>query len=324
MEIKDYKEQGIKKVMSETRRSPNESYPLNAKFPKNLMIELTNACTLKCVMCYNRFMKREKGFMSEETYRKVLNQAKEIGIEMIGLYTTGESFLHPKIYEFIRLAKDMGFKYVYITSNGTLLNEENIQKILNSGLDSIKFSIDAGSKEVYEKLRVGGDFNKLYKDLKLLRKIRDERCSDLKIYASFVITNKNVNELKKFKEVWKGIIDEVSIGFVGNQSNLQSKEFNELAIDIVKEKMRGKEVGYCNLLWNRIIVMYDGKFTICSEDFEADLTYGDINKEPMKEAWNNDKMKAYRNMFKTKDFKLSPRCKTCHENIDGSEFLEAL
>lgn len=288
----------------------DKKYPLNAPFPKNLMIEITNACNLKCSMCYNRLMKRKKGFMDSNTFKLILKNAKEIGIEMVGLYTTGEAFLHPQIFDFIKLARKNGFEYVYLTTNGNLLNEKKIKDILKSGLNSIKFSIDGTSKESYEKIRIGGNFNTLYDNIRMLKKMRDEMKSKLKIYASFVLTNENYHELRGFKKFWKKFVDEVMIVIISNQSNLQTNEFNRFIPKELKDKMvKGRD--YCNLLWNRIIVTYDGKFTICPEDFEAELVYGDIYEESMKDAWNNEKMKAYRSMWKTKNFSLSPRCLTC-------------
>lgn len=312
---------GINYVAKEASAVEDKKYPLEASYPKNLMIELTNACNLRCTMCYNRLMKRKKGFMDGETYKLILENAKEIGIEMIGLYTTGESLLHPRIFDYIKLAKDMGFRYVYLTTNGNLLNEEKIKKIFESGLDSIKFSIDGTSKESYEKIRVGGTFEILYGNIKMLREMRDKLGSKLKIYASFVLTNENSHELKEFKNFWKGLIDEVMVAVVGNQANLQEKEFNKFIPGELKDKIV-KARDYCNLLWNRIIMTYDGKFTICSEDFEADLVYGDIHNESMKDAWNNDKMKAYRTMWKTRDFHMSPRCVTCTSDIEQAEALK--
>lgn len=301
----------------------DKNYPLKARYPHNLMIEVTNACNLRCLMCYNRKMKRKKGYMKLQTYKKVLDQAKEINIEMIGLYTTGESFLHPKIFDFIKMAKNKGFKYVYITTNGILLDKEKIEKIFASGLDSIKFSIDAASKKSYEQLKPGASFDCLYKNIKLLREMRDRKKSKLKIYASFVLTNKNYRELKNFRSFWKNIIDEVLISVVGNQSNLQKKEFNNLIPKNIKKKMIAKK-RYCNLLWNRIVVTYDGKLTICPEDFEAELIYGDIHKQTLKKAWNNQRMKQFRKMFKTENFKLSPRCNRCNSDIDQTAIWKEL
>lgn len=319
----DY-QRGIKYMKMVCDQAPAKSHPLRAKYPKNLMVEVTNACNLKCIMCDNRKMKRKRGFMNLDTYKLVLENAKKIGIEMVGLYTTGESFLHPKILDFIKLAKEMGFEYVYMTTNGIPLNEEKISKILKYGLDSIKFSIDAVTKETYEKLRPGGNFDVLYKNVKTLRKMRARKNSKLKIYASFVLTNENYQELKKFKEFWKGLVDEVIIYVASNQSSHQTKEFDELVPENLKNMIIKSEEKYCNRLWNRIIVTYDGKFTICPEDFEAEMLYGDIHKESMEEAWNSEKMKKFRAMFKTRNFDLSPRCKTCTTYLTDSVVIEGL
>ena len=155
----------------------------------------------------------------------------------------------------------------------------------------------------------------------MLREMRDKLKSKLKIYASFVLVNDNYHELKKFKEFWKGLIDEIMVVVVGNQSNLQAKEFNELIPGHLKNKIV-KTRDHCNLLWNRIITTYDGKFTLCSEDFEGELIYGDIHNESMKDAWNNEKMKKFRSMWKTRDFSLSPRCVTCTSDIEQAEALK--
>ena len=315
-------DRGINHMIEQFHKT-EEGSSLTVDFPKNLMIEITNACNLRCVMCYNRLMKRKKGFMDEETFQLVLNNAKKIGIEMIGLYTTGEPFLHPKIYDIIKLAKRMGFRYVYITSNGVLLDKDRIDRIFESGLDSIKFSIDAASRETYDKLRPGGDFDRVFSNVKMLRERRDKLNSKLRIFASFVVTNKNQEELEQFRELCKDLIDEVSIAFVSNQSGLQKEEFQDLVINNVENRMvRTKNI--CPLLWDRIIVTYDGKYTICSEDFEGALIYGDIHDEPMKDAWNNDKIRAYRKMFQNEDFNLSPRCKDCGSNLNDAEIMETL
>ena len=319
----DY-EQGIKYMKMMCDQAPERSHPLYVKYPKNLMVELTNMCNLRCIMCDNRKMKRKRGFMTLDTYMRVLKNAKEIGIEMVGLYTTGESLLHPQIFDFIRMAKKWGFKYVYLTTNGIPLNKEKIDKLIKSGLDSIKFSIDAATKKTYEKLRPPGNFDKLYENVKMLREMRDRKKSKLKIYSSFILTNENSRELKKFKEFWKDMIDEVIVCIVTNQSSHQKKEFEKLVPKNVKALITGRKGEYCNRLWNRIIVTYDGKYTICPEDFEAELVYGDIRKEPMKKAWNNKKMKNFRRMFKTKNFDLSARCRTCNTYLTDSMVIEGL
>ena len=80
----------------------DKNHPLEVKIPNNIMIEVTNLCNLKCQMCYNQRMKRKKGFMLFSLFKKIVDQAVDLSIENMGLYTTGESFLHPEIFKFIK------------------------------------------------------------------------------------------------------------------------------------------------------------------------------------------------------------------------------
>ena len=67
----------------------------------------------------------------------------------------------------------------------------------------------------------------------------------------------------------------------------------------------------CGLLWNRFIVTYDGKLTICCIDFEAKMIYGQINKNSLKTCWNNALMRKFRKIHKDNNFKLLPMCLQC-------------
>jgi radical SAM protein with 4Fe4S-binding SPASM domain len=290
----------ISKKMAEMSEV-NSNYPAVAQYPDNVMIEVTNACNLQCTMCYHKHMKRKIGFMSADLYKRIIDEIKEIGIKNVGLYTVGEAFLHPKIFEFIKYAKAVGIEYVYITTNGIPLNEENIKKIVDSGLDSIKFSIDASSKETYERVRVGASWEKLIKNIKMLREIRDKSNSKLRIFASFVVTEGNYKDLLDYKSMFEGIIDETLFSFVENQGG-HVKEYT---------KKTSKEFIPCKLLWNRFIITYDGKLTICCMDFESRLTYGNLSENTLKECWNNQSIQKLRSLHKEGKQEKIPLCGEC-------------
>jgi radical SAM protein with 4Fe4S-binding SPASM domain len=313
------------KVMS----SAVKGYPLEVKIPNNIMIEVTNICNLKCKMCYNQRMKRKKGLMSFSLFKKIVDQAHELNIENIGLYTTGESFLHPRIFEFIKYAKDKGIKYVYITTNGQALNDEKINKIIESRLDSIKFSIDAGNKEKYETLKINASWEKLIDNITKLRKMRDNKKSNLRIFASFIIMEDNFNDLIEYKNIFSNLIDETNFSLIGNQGtqvNVNSLYPKNIISNIHNYILPKKKWHPCNLLWNRLIVTYEGYLTICCIDFENKLIYGDLNQESLKESWNNKKIKKFREIHKLKQFEELPLCFNCdaikkNTNINVNEIL---
>ena len=130
-----------------------------ASFPKILMLELTNACNLKCIMCTNPVMKRRIGTMPLRVATQAIEEASAMGIQEVGQFTTGEPLLYKKLPEVIKKVKDHGL-YCYMTSNGLLLNHSKSKVLCESGLDSLKISVDGTNKEEYERIRLGGNFNK--------------------------------------------------------------------------------------------------------------------------------------------------------------------
>ena len=56
------------------------------------------------------------------------------------------------------------------------------------------------------------------------------------------------------------------------------------------------------------MVSYDGKVSLCCDDFAAELELGDLNNMTIKEVFNSKKMKEIRNQFYTQKLDL---CKEC-------------
>jgi radical SAM protein with 4Fe4S-binding SPASM domain len=293
----------------------DSDFPLVAEIPNNIMIEVTNACNLSCKMCYHKDMKRKIGFMTENLFRKVIDQAVELGISNVGLYTVGESFLHPNIFDFIKIAKEKGVPYVYITTNGLALEGDRIERIFESGLDSIKFSIDAASAETYEDMKVGGKWSQLIENIKRLRKMRDRKKSKLRIFGSFIVTKENYSDLLKYNAFFGDLVDETLASFIVNQGS--QVDSDSLTPKVVAEKMDKlilpREKWHpCSLLWNRFVVNYDGKLTICCQDFDAKLVYGDLNNNTLKECWNNNKIQNLRKTHREGGFSTMPLCCDCY------------
>ena len=121
-------------------------------------------------------------------YKKFIQDSTKLGLEEVGLYTTGEPFLTKNIHEYIRIAKDAGVKYVYITTNGSLATEDKLVKAITAGLDSIKFSVNAGSRETYKLTHGSDDFDKVIENIMFVSNYRKSNNIDLKLMVSCVVT----------------------------------------------------------------------------------------------------------------------------------------
>ena len=96
-------------------------YFLEPPFPKtNFLMELSNVCNHACIFCTHQKMQRKVGRMNQALGFDILRQAYELGTREVGFYATGEPFLIPELPAYIQKAKELGYTYVYLTSNGAM------------------------------------------------------------------------------------------------------------------------------------------------------------------------------------------------------------
>ncbi len=133
-------------------------------------IELAAICDLACPHCYREYIVTPDKIMKEDLFKKIIKQVEDLRIPSIKLNWRGEPLLHPKIFDFINLAKKARVLEVSINTNATTLDEKKAEKLINSGLDQIIFSFDGGTEKTYEKMRPGrfkdNKFSEVYRNIK--------------------------------------------------------------------------------------------------------------------------------------------------------------
>jgi radical SAM protein with 4Fe4S-binding SPASM domain len=265
------------------------SIDLQRPTPTTTNIELTNACDLRCTMC--RRGKRPEGFIDVGLVAGFVPEARALGVKQAGLHTVGESILHPDMGEVIRICKVHGL-YTYIDVNGNSLNEEKAAVLVDSGLDSIKFSIDAADDELYAAIRRGGNFSRVYENLATLRRIRDAQKSPMRIYSLFIIMQENQHQRELFKEKMQGLVDEIQYTVVvRSTANMSMPHYLKSKIsqfDVPNES------GICTNLFNRIVLAWTGDVTLCCTDFDLDLKIGTFRKGNLRSLWEGERATAFR------------------------------
>jgi len=109
--------------------------------PHFAQIEITNICNLTCEKCVRNHIKGLK--FEHIAYDKFINIVDRLaGVHTIGLTGFGEPLTYPKIFDAIRYCKERGFE-VQFTSNGLLLSDEKIKKLIESDIDIVSFSVDS-------------------------------------------------------------------------------------------------------------------------------------------------------------------------------------
>lgn len=275
------------------KENREELYCLEPPFPyTNFLIETSNACNHKCIFCAHQKMKRKIGKIDEEFVYDILQQAYELGTREVGFYATGEPFLVPELPKYIKKAKDIGYTYVYLTSNGSVATEEKIREVIDAGLDSIKFSINAPERKMYEFIHGKDDFDKVMRNLLYLYEYRELSGKKYKIFVTGILTRYTEHMKDLYQEVFGEIVDEIVFKNVYNQGGYMPEIDTLLKCSNDKEEYRR-----CNLPFDAISVTYEGYLSIENADFENMLVVADLNKVSLKEGWYGEKMKSIRQMF---------------------------
>lgn len=287
-------------------------YTLMPPFPTtNFLLELSNACNHECIFCAHQKMQRKVGRMKPEMVESVLRQAYELGTREVGFYATGEPFLVKELPQYIKLAKEIGYTYTYLTSNGSLATPEKIRAVIEAGLDSIKFSINAPEREMYKFIHGKDDFDKVVEHLNYLHQYREECGRHFKLFVTGILTRFTENMKDMYFEKFGHLVDEIVFKTVYNQGGYMPEIEYLLKCESDHETYRR-----CNLPFDAICVTNEGYLSVENADYENMLIVADLNKVSLKEGWYGEKMQEIRRKF-IQDKLEGTICECCVHHNDA-------
>lgn len=149
---------------------------------------LIRRCNLTCKHCYSISADIDfPGELSTEEIFTVMDDLKQFRVPAL-ILSGGEPLLRPDIFEIAGRAKKMGF-YVGLSSNGTLINHDNIDQIVATGFDYVGVSLD-GIGATHDKFRrKDGAFDASMKGIHLCRE------NGIRVGLRFTMTQDNCHEL---------------------------------------------------------------------------------------------------------------------------------
>ena len=289
----------MKPLEERKRQATLGKYKEVPEFPKEIFLDLTSFCNHACVFCANPLIKN-KTTMSEEMVQRVLLEAYDCGVTDLGLYATGESFLVRNLADYVASAKRIGYRYLFITTNGALATPERVKPVIDAGLDSIKFSISAGCRETYKEIQGRDDFDLVLENLRWISSYRDEKNIDLNLYVTMVYTEKTKPEVEMLKELVTPFIDEWDPHELTNQCG-NMPENNDIG-NIVAENPRGRgRRRVCYQPFKGFTITPEGTVSACVIDYSRDLIVGDLKTSTLSEIWSGETYREFRRRHLTRN-----------------------
>lgn len=269
--------------------------------PLEVGIEVINVCNLRCLMCpYGMSVAkktRSKRKMSWGLYRKIIDEIAP-WVELVYLHGLGEPLIHPQIFKFINYAKEKGVG-VGISTNAMLLDRKRAEDLLDSGIDYVILAMDGATKKTYEKIRRGGDFEKVEKNIEDFLRIKRKRKNSPFVVFQFITMAENEKEVELFVKKWKGKGADVV--------RIKPK----IALKKSDKKKRKRGIPFCFHIFRQLNIYSDGKVVPCCEDVLGEYTLGNVKDESLKSLWNSEKMELLRKkIFQGKSQEIDI-CRTC-------------
>ena len=304
--------------------------------PEKVMISPTDYCNLKCKTCW-RLSKDEKyDELTLDQMDSMLKECAELGVRVVDFTGGGEPFLRKDMFEILGLAKKYGF-FCTLTTNGTLLDEETIDKHFKSMPDDICFSLDGHTAEINDSIRGEGAYGKAKESIRALGRVKKRHSSETPTpRISTVITKRNYRYLDKIvelaaelgvkamnfsvliewdtnKELWTKDVDENEVrnalerasdacARLGIRSNVRSIINHGLS-----EHDHPK---FCFAPWDMVFINASGDaMACCTLASLYENLLGNVKEGGLKKIWFGEKMEKFRDGIRNGAFQKD--CRKC-------------
>ena len=267
--------------------------------PKSVKIELTAHCDFECSFCASHTRARRKSDMSRDFFERIVRQMRGLGVDQLGVFYLGESFLCDWLPDAIRYAKrTCGYPYVFLTTNGRLATSDRVRACMLAGLDSLKFSLNFSSPRQFHAATQldAKEYHVVISNLKDACWIRDfieydtgHRCG---IYASSLCYDDN--QRRRMRNIVQKILP-----FVDEHYYLPLYGYTGLpcgdADDAARERAGAlRKAPPCWSLFTEAHITSDGHLSACCFDHGSRFHMGDLNRVSFLEAWHSTQFQALR------------------------------
>ena len=283
-----------------------EIYPVKkivSEYPPVVQIEPTSICNYRCVFCYqcdDRLSDKRNGHMGVMDiglFKEIIDELSG-KVEGITLASRGEPTVNKS---FSAMLGYMGGKFLAgkINTNASLLDEDLCHAILSADLQTLVFSADAAADPLYSTLRVGGNLDKVVRNVERFNEIRERHYPDSRLITrvSGVRYNdqQNMDDMMGF---WKRFVDQVAFVDYNPWENVYDAE------------KKGVDKP-CSDLWRRLFVWWDGRVCPCDVDYLTTLLDDRYPEHSISDIWNGQTYLALRESHLSNKRQSIEPCSRC-------------
>jgi len=323
-------------------------FPRLAPYPRYIEMEVITVCNRKCILCEHTYWNEENRHLSFEEFKHIVDQFPKL--KWTNLTGEGSAFLNRDYIKMIRYLKEKDIP-VYLVDHLDSIDKETARELVEIGVDGIYVSIDGATKETYEKIKVGCNFDRMVQNLNYFLELKKEMKSPIPVFCFRLVVNTlNVHEMPQFIELVSSFGNRELLGagsYVDFAGLLDFPEIKHLKVDNVPQeilkatiaKMREHDVHVvfahtevqklpplesC-LCWMEPYIMMRGYVVPCCSvlmsnrrEWLREHSLGNVFDKPFNDIWYSERYKAFRKLINRPQGKVPLLCLGCR-SFDTTE-----
>jgi MoaA/NifB/PqqE/SkfB family radical SAM enzyme len=300
----------------------SKRFPSRTRSPRSIQIECTTKCNLKCTFCELSHWAEKPTDLTFADFEKMVARLPKL--KRVDLTGIGEVLMNREFGRMLEFLKARGI-YVTLNDNFSLMTEKTARRMVELGVDHIFLSLDGATKQTYEEIRVGSNFDKVIANARGLVRVKRElrkRLPEIKMNTVVCLTNYQEMPaiIELAHDIGIGMVvlvnvitfeDTAGLDTASVQREVQSKldealrRARELGVLVKMELFEKEPVERCDFPWRRNFVTYDGYvhpccYTTQTGDRKAQngRSLGNLLQSPFEELWDAPGYAAFRDKMR--------------------------
>lgn len=240
-------------------------------------------------------MKDPTGFMTMDTFEACFRDFTPMAIK---LNWRGEPLLHKDLIRMIRYAKLKGVLDVALNTNALLLDKDMVKNLAHAGLDRIIISADGATKQSYESIRCGGNFEVFLKNIIHMALIHESSYSHPQVTIQVCPQDINREEIRSgfWRYTYADYANKLRIGKLHDPQG--------------KYGFKVKVPKFCTSPWQRLTIDWQGNICLCPGDYLKAWKLGNIFYSKIYDVWHSGALNTVRDALTHEGRVITP-CDKC-------------
>jgi len=314
-------------------------FPNLGPYPKQLEVEVTTACNLKCAICEHTYWTEKPRHMTFEQFKRVIDQFPRL--RWIGMTGIGSGFLNPDYMKMLRFLKEERHCFVEFFDHFFTMTEEVSRELVRIGINKIWVSIESARRETYNRIRIGSDFDRVIGNIDALMKMKREMKSPIpELWFHFIINRHNVDEMEEYVDLvselakterglsapiiyWTRLLafepvnDLVTVPSPDRMRHIERKCRSKGIFPVVNENVVCAQPMSTCTKWNEPFVLVTGHLQPCcalneanDRPYQEEHAFVNVLATDFRQWWRSPQKREF--VGNLKKGTVNPVCKNCH------------